>query len=272
MTTPPEPALARLLEIMARLRAPVGGCPWDQVQRFETIAPYTVEEAYEVADAIGRGPKMDALLDELGDLLFQVVYHARMAEEAGAFGFGDVAEAISQKMIRRHPHVFGEAATGNPPWEALKQADRSSANESGVLAGVPAALPALTRALKLTRRAARVGFDWPDADSVLLKLAEEVEELRVEIPAAKPERLVDELGDILFVVANLGRKLDLDPEACLQAANAKFARRFNAVEAQLAERGATPAEVDLEAMEAEWQAVKASEREEEAPVRPIDKG
>ncbi|GGC53196.1 nucleoside triphosphate pyrophosphohydrolase [Siccirubricoccus deserti] len=268
MTTPPEAALARLLEIMVRLRAPVGGCLWDREQRFETIAPYTVEEAYEVAEAIGRGPEMGALLDELGDLLFQVVYHARMAEEAGVFGFADVAEAISHKMIRRHPHVFGDAAAGNPGWEALKQAERSSAKDDGVLAGVPAALPALTRALKLTRRAARVGFDWPDTDSVLLKLTEEVEELRAEIPAAKPERLADELGDMLFVVANLGRKLGLDPEACLQAANAKFARRFNAVEAQLAERGATPAEVGLETMEAEWQAAKKSERTAKTPHLP----
>jgi ATP diphosphatase len=261
MTTPSEPALTRLLEIMARLRAPVGGCPWDQLQGFETIAPYTVEEAYEVVDAIGRGPDMGALLDELGDLLFQVVYHARMAEEVGAFGFGDVAEAISSKMIRRHPHVFGEDAAENPGWETMKQRERAAAEEAGVLAGVPVGLPALTRALKLTRRAARVGFDWPDADSVLLKLDEEVTELRAELPGGDPARLGDELGDMLFVLANLGRKLGLNPEACLQAANAKFARRFNAVEARLGERGVSPGDAGLAAMEAEWQAVKVIERD-----------
>jgi ATP diphosphatase len=265
MTIPPEAALSRLLEIMARLRSPIGGCPWDQLQRFETIAPYTVEEAYEVADVIGRGPDMTALLDELGDLLFQVVYHARMAEEAGAFGFGEIAEAISRKMVRRHPHVFGDAPAENPGWEMLKQRERAALEDTGVLAGVPAGLPSLTRALKLTRRAARVGFDWPDADSVFLKLAEEVEELRAEIPGQDPVRLADELGDLLFVVANLGRKLGLDPEACLQAANAKFTRRFNAVEAQLGARGLSPGDAGLAAMETEWQAVKSAERGADVP-------
>lgn len=259
------PALERLLEIMARLRAPVGGCPWDQVQDFASIAPYTIEEAFEVADAIARGPEPAVLLDELGDLLFQVVYHARMAEEAGWFGFAAVAEAISGKMLRRHPHVFGEAAARDAEgqtraWEAQKAAERAARAETGTLAGIPAGLPALVRAAKLTRRAARVGFDWPDAAAVLDKLEEEAAELRAELPGADPPRLADEVGDLLFVLANLARKLDLDPEACLRAANAKFERRFGAVEARLAAQGLSPADAGLEAMEAEWQAVKATER------------
>jgi ATP diphosphatase len=257
--------LQRLLDIMARLRAPGGGCPWDQVQDFASIAPYTIEEAYEVADAIAGGPDPAILQDELGDLLFQVVYHARMAEEAGWFDFAAVAEAISAKMIRRHPHVFGEAeardaAAQTTAWEAQKAAERAARAETKVLAGVPEGLPALTRAAKLTRRAARVGFDWPDAASVLDKLEEECAELRAELPSADPARLADEVGDLLFVLANLARKLDLDPEACLRSANAKFARRFGAVEARHAARGMAPGDAGLEAMEAEWQAVKADER------------
>jgi ATP diphosphatase len=266
----PDPAaeLARLLAIMARLREP-GGCPWDQVQDFASIAPYTIEEAYEVAEAIARGPDFPALQDELGDLLFQVVYHARMAEEAGRFGFADVARAIADKMIRRHPHVFGEAtardaAAQTAAWEAQKAAERAARAESGTLAGLPAGLPALTRALKLTRRAARVGFDWPDAAAVLDKLEEEAAELRAELKdgtqAADPTRLADEVGDLLFVLANLARKLELDPEACLRGANAKFERRFGQVEQRLARAGFLPADVTLEAMEAAWQAVKAEER------------
>jgi nucleoside triphosphate diphosphatase len=264
--TPAGTQLLRLLDIMARLRAPVGGCPWDQVQDFASIAPYTIEEAYEVADAIARGPDPAALQDELGDLLFQVVYHARMAEEAGWFDFAAVAEAISDKMLRRHPHVFGEAAeardaaTQTTAWEVQKAAERAARAETGILAGVPEGLPALTRAAKLTRRAARVGFDWPDAAAVLDKLEEECAELRAELPAADPGRLADEVGDLLFVLANLARKLDLDPEACLRGANAKFARRFGAVEARLASRGLAPGDADLETMEAEWQAVKRDER------------
>lgn len=259
------PALERLLEIMARLRAPVGGCPWDQVQDFASIAPYTIEEAFEVADAIARGPEPAVLLDELGDLLFQVVYHTRMAEEAGWFGFAAVAEAISGKMLRRHPHVFGEAAARDAEgqtraWEAQKAAERAARAETGTLAGIPAGLPALVRAAKLTRRAARVGFDWPDAAAVLDKLEEEAAELRAELPGADPARLADEVGDLLFVLANLARKLDLDPETCLRSANAKFERRFGAVEARLAAQGLSPADAGLEAMEAEWQAVKATER------------
>ena len=265
----PEAALGRLLAIMARLRDPVGGCPWDQVQDFASIAPYTIEEAYEVADAIRRGPDFPALLDELGDLLFQVVYHAQMAQEAGQFGFAEVAEAISAKMLRRHPHVFGEAAARNAAaqahaWETLKAEERAARAETGTLAGVPHGLPALSRAAKLTRRAARVGFDWPDAGAVLDKLEEEAAELRAELPGADRARLQDEVGDLLFVLANLARKLDLDPEECLRGANAKFERRFNQVERRLAARGVAPGDVGLEAMEAEWQAVKAAESRDKA--------
>jgi ATP diphosphatase len=260
----PEAAIARLIAIMARLRAP-DGCPWDQVQDFASIAPYTIEEAYEVADAIARGPDFAALQDELGDLLFQVVYHARMAEEAGRFGFAQVAESISDKMIRRHPHVFGEAEARSEAgqvaaWEVQKAAERAARAETGTLAGVPDGLPALTRALKISRRAARVGFDWPDAGAVLDKLEEEAAELRAELPAADKARLADEVGDLLFVLANLARKLDLDPEECLRGANAKFSRRFNGVEQRLAEKGFSPGDAGLEAMEAEWQAVKRAER------------
>ncbi|RAI60435.1 nucleoside triphosphate pyrophosphohydrolase [Roseicella frigidaeris] len=261
----PERALTRLLDIMARLRDPAGGCPWDQVQDFASIAPYTVEEAYEVADAIRRGPDFPALLDELGDLLFQVVYHSRMAEEAGRFDFAHVAEAISEKMLRRHPHVFGEAAARDAAvqtaaWETGKAAERAARAETGTLAGIPEGLPALTRAAKLTRRAARVGFDWPDAAAVLGKLEEEAGELRAELPGADPVRLADEVGDLLFVLANLARKLDLDPEACLRGANAKFERRFGGVERALAAQGVSPGDAGLEAMEAAWQAVKAEEK------------
>ncbi len=261
----PERELRRLLDIMAALRDRDAGCPWDRVQTFGTIAPYTVEEAYEVADAIARHD-LAALPDELGDLLFQVVYHARMAEEAGRFGFADVARMIADKMVRRHPHVFGDAAerdAGQPQsaiWEAQKSAERAARAETGVLAGVPAALPALTRARKLTARAARVGFDWPDAGAVLDKLDEETAELRAELPEADPARLADELGDMLFVLANLARKLDLDPEACLQQANAKFIRRFGTVEQALAFAGKTTADSTLEEMEAAWQAAKHAER------------
>jgi ATP diphosphatase len=260
----PAGALLRLIEIMARLRAP-DGCPWDREQDFATIAPYTIEEAYEVADAIARGPDFPMLLDELGDLLFQVVYHARMAEELGHFAFAEVAESISNKMIRRHPHVFGEAeqrtAEGQTAaWEVQKAAERAARAETGTLAGIPAGLPALTRALKLTRRAARVGFDWAEPGAVLDKFEEEAAELRAELPAADKARQADEVGDLLFVVANLARKLDLDPEACLAAANAKFERRFGAVERRLAAEGLAPQDTTLEAMEAAWQAVKAEER------------
>lgn len=263
---PSEAALRRLLSVMAELRDPVAGCPWDQAQDFSSVAPYTVEEAFEVADAIRAGPDFPALLDELGDLLFQVVYHARMAEEAGRFDFAAVAEAIAAKMVRRHPHVFGDAAprdeaAQSEAWEAQKATERAAGKpQGGALAGVPTALPALSRAAKLTRRAARVGFDWPDAGSVLDKLEEEAAELRAELPAADPARLRDEVGDLLFVLANLARKLDIDPEECLRSANAKFERRFGAVERRLAARGLAPAEAGLDAMEAEWSAVKVAEK------------
>ena len=252
--------LARLIDVMAALRHPRTGCPWDQAQSFATIAPYTIEEAFEVADAIEQH-EIDALPDELGDLLFQVVYHARLAEEAGAFAFADVARSIADKMVRRHPHVFPAEPSLDQPvdWEAHKRVERRARRRHGVLAGLPVNLPALTHALKLTQRAGRVGFDWPDADTVLDKMAEEIEELRAELPDADPARLTDELGDMLFVVANLARKLDLDPEACLRAANAKFTRRFNAIEDKLAQDGQTPADVTLDELEAQWAAVKRSE-------------
>jgi len=253
--------LRRLLEIMAALRDPAAGCPWDRVQTFATIAPYTIEEAYEVADAIARDDA-PALLDELGDLLFQVVYHARLAEEAGRFGFADIARAVADKMVRRHPHVFGpedrrDATTQTARWEAQKTAERQARALHGTLAGVPAALPALVRAAKLTARAARVGFDWPDAGAVLEKLEEEAAELRAELAGADAERLADEVGDLLFVLANLARKLGLEAEACLAQANQKFTRRFNAVEQRLAAEGRTPAEASLPEMEAHWQTAKA---------------
>jgi nucleoside triphosphate diphosphatase len=255
-----ETELRRLLDIMAALRDPDHGCPWDQQQSFSTIAPYTIEEAYEVADAIARG-NLDDLQDELGDLLFQVVYHARMAEEAGRFDFAAVARTIADKMVRRHPHVFGSSALRSAneqsaSWEAQKHAERARRSENGTLAGVPAGLPALTRAAKLTARAARVGFDWPDAKAVLLKLDEEIAELRAELPDAKHERLEDEVGDLLFVLANLARKLDLDPEACLRHANLKFHDRFNKMEQSIASGGYVLTEMPLEQMEEEWQNIK----------------
>jgi ATP diphosphatase len=256
--------LLRLLSVMARLRAP-DGCPWDQVQDFASIAPFTIEEAYEAADAATRGD-MAALVDELGDLLLQVVYHARMAEERGAFSFADVARGIADKMIRRHPHVFGEASGADPAetWEAQKQAERAARAETGVLAGVPLPLPALSRAAKLTKRAARVGFDWPDAEAVLAKLEEEVSELRAELRSGAEDTdsaaIQDEVGDLLFVLANLARKLDLDPEACLRGANAKFERRFGFVEQSLAAEGFSPADSTLERMEALWGEAKRLER------------
>jgi len=259
-----EAELRRLLDIMVALRDPQAGCPWDREQTFETIAPYTIEEAYEVADAITRRDFV-ALPDELGDLLFQVVYHAQMAAEAGRFGFAEVAASIADKMVRRHPHVFGEAAARSAgaqslAWEEQKRHERAARAETGTLAGIPVALPALTRAHKLTARAARVGFDWPDAAAVLDKLDEETTELRAELAGADKARLADEVGDMLFVLANLARKLDLDPEACLRAANQKFARRFGAVEASLAAEGRSPAEATLAEMEAAWQAEKLRER------------
>jgi MazG family protein len=271
MTRPPPPddadPLERLIAIMARLRDPAGGCPWDLEQTFATIAPYTVEEAYEVADAIERGD-LGELRDELGDLLLQVVFHSRMAEEAGAFAFDDVAEAICAKMIRRHPHVFGQAAHRDSAaqtvaWEAIKAEERANKAAGGpksLLDDVPVGLPALTRAVKLTKRAARVGFTWSHASEVLDKLREEVEELEREVAEGDQARLRDELGDVLFVCANIGRMLDIDPEDALRGANAKFARRFGFIEQALADDGRTPDQSDLAEMDALWDAAKAAER------------
>lgn len=259
-----EAELRRLLDIMAALRDPRHGCPWDQQQSFATIAPYTIEEAYEVADAIAR-QDLAALPDELGDLLFQVVYHARMAEEVGQFAFADVARLIADKMLRRHPHVFGDAAARDAAaqttaWEEQKQAERAARAETSTLAGVPVGLPALTRAAKLTSRAAQVGFDWPNPAAVLEKLDEEVAELRAELPAADPVRLADEVGDLLFVLANLARKLNLDPETCLHQANAKFQRRFMNMEQSIISKQLTLEKSSLTEMEAAWQEVKRAER------------
>lgn len=259
------PAIDRLLEIMARLRDPETGCPWDKEQSFATIAPYTIEEAYEVADAIERGDLAD-LKDELGDLLLQVVFHARIAEEASEFTFEDVAKSISEKMIRRHPHVFGDhayasAADQTEGWESIKATERAGKDRgAGVLDDVPIGLPALLRAVKLTKRAARVGFDWPDAAAVIEKLQEEVAELEVEIAAGDQEKAREELGDLLFVCANLARKLGADPEDALRAANAKFARRFGFIEARLAEQGRGPTDSTLAEMENLWIEAKKAEK------------
>jgi len=262
-----EAELRRLLEIMVALRDPANGCPWDKEQTFDSIAPYTIEEAYEVADAIAQRD-FEALADELGDLLFQVVYHARMAEEERRFDFAAVARCINNKMIRRHPHVFGDAASRDSAeqtraWEEGKSQERAARQQTGALAGVPVGLPALTRAMKLTRRAARVGFDWPDVEQVLDKLDEEIQELRAELSDRNPERLKDEVGDLLFVLANLARKLDLEPETCLRHANDKFSRRFNAMESDIQASGARLSETALETMEAAWQRVKTAEKSSE---------
>lgn len=253
----------RLLQIMARLRDKERGCPWDREQDFATIAPYTIEEAYEVADAIERGD-MVALNDELGDLLLQVVFHARMAEEAGHFAFDDVAAAIADKMVRRHPHVFGDAeiatvAAQNEAWEAHKAAEREAkGGHDSVLDGVALALPALLRAGKISRRAARIGFDWPDARAVLPKIREEIAELQAELDgAAAAPAIEEELGDLLFAVANLARKLEIEPETALRRATAKFERRFRQVETLARERGIG---ANLDALEALWQEVKETEK------------
>jgi ATP diphosphatase len=254
------PSIDSLLTVMAALRHPENGCAWDREQDFATIAPYTVEEAYEVAAAaMEENPAQ--LKDELGDLLFQVVYHARLAEERGWFSFDDVATAITEKMISRHPHVFADAqdrtaAAQTAAWEVQKVAERASRAEHGTLSGIATAIPALARAQKLCARAARVGFDWPNAETVLDKLAEETAELRAELPEADPTRVQDELGDMFFVLANLARKLGQSAEACLAGANAKFTRRFNALEAILAAQGRTPADSNLTEMDELWNQVK----------------
>jgi tetrapyrrole methylase family protein/MazG family protein/ATP diphosphatase len=261
----------RLLSIMARLRDPDGGCPWDVEQTFATIAPYTVEEAYEVADAIERGDMKD-LKEELGDLLLQVVFHARMAEEARLFDFDAVAEAISDKLLRRHPHVFGDAAQRDSAqqtvaWETIKAEERAGKGRAeSVLQDVPVGLPALTRALKLTKRAGRVGFDWPSVREVLEKLDEEVAELTAEIDRGDVEAAREELGDLLFVCANLARKLDVDAEGALRGANAKFVRRFASIERALAAQGRSPEQATLEEMEALWTAAKQAEKATAPPA------
>jgi MazG family protein len=265
-------ALMRLLAIMARLRDPERGCPWDQKQTFATIAPYTIEEAYEVAGAIERGD-MDDLKDELGDLLLQAVYHARMAEEAGHFAFAAVAEAICDKMIRRHPHVFGDAVAGGHPgqWEAIKQAERQAksekgggSGEAGLFDGIPEGFPSMIRSAKLQRRAARVGFDWPSVGPIFDKVEEELAELRAETggpPGLEAERRqFEEFGDLMFVMVNLGLRLGICPEAALRAANGKFVRRMEAVEAGARASGRELPEMTLDEMQALWDRAKAAER------------
>jgi len=257
-----EPPITALINVMAALRHPDTGCPWDREQDFATIAPYTIEEAYEVQAAIAGG-EPDALREELGDLLFQVVYHAQIAAERGWFTFDDVAAGITDKMIRRHPHVFGpaaprDAAAQTAAWEVHKTQERLARAQTGALDGVAAALPALIRAQKLTARAARARFDWPDATAVLDKLDEEIAELRAELAHGTPARLQDELGDLLFVLANLARKLGQDAERCLAGANAKFTRRFGHIEASLAAQGRRPQECELAELDALWDAAKAA--------------
>jgi nucleoside triphosphate diphosphatase len=258
----PREPMARLLAVMAWLRDRQHGCPWDVDQTFRTIAPYTLEEAYEVADAIERDDLV-ALKEELGDLLLQVVYHAQMAHEAGVFGFADVATAIADKMVDRHPHVFGDARVATAEaqtlsWEARKAAERAAKEAGGALDGVARALPALLRAEKIQKRAARVGFDWKRTDPVIDKIEEELGELRAELTAGTVDqaRLTDELGDVLFAVANLARHCKVDPEAALRATNDKFERRFRHIERRLAESGRKPADATLEEMEALWQEAK----------------
>ena len=272
----PGPGMENLRAIMARLRDPQGGCPWDVAQNFASIAPYTIEEAFEVADAIARSD-MPALKDELGDLLLQVVFHARMAEEAGLFGFDDVVTAISEKMVRRHPHVFGDAkvkdaAAQTVSWESIKAAERAEASAAkskadnpappSVLDGIPAGMPAMKQAEKLQKRAARVGFDWTEAKDVLGKIREELEEVAAEFerPGDNRPRLTDELGDLLFACVNLARKADIDPGMALRGTNLKFDRRFRRVEALLSAKGLTPAQATLAEMEALWVQAKNEER------------
>ena len=260
--------IQRILDIMAALRTPETGCPWDLQQDFTSIAPYTIEEAYEVTDAIERND-MDDLKDELGDLLLQVVFHARMAEEAKLFNFADVVDAISDKMTRRHPHVFGDVQakssdTVRQNWEEIKAAEKAARGKSGaddsLLADVPTTLPALTRAVKLQKRAARIGFDWNEAEPIFAKLEEEIGELREAMSRADPTDIEDEYGDVLFVVANLARHLSLDPEAALRKGNAKFTRRFQALERFAKEAKADFTDFTLDEYEVFWQRAKAEEK------------
>jgi len=271
----PSRDIGRLTEIMAALRTPETGCPWDLDQTFATIVPYTLEEAYEVADAIERGDVAN-LREELGDLLLQVVFHARMAEEEGRFDFGDVVDAITRKLIRRHPHVFGDARELSSDevkalWGRIKAQEKGERAEArraaglpaeettGALAGVPLALPALTRALKLQQKAGKVGFDWNDPRAVLAKLREEIDEVEAELDADDAQRVADEVGDLLFAVANLARHLEVDPETALRAANAKFERRFRGMESLAAVRGVAFESLDLDAQERLWQEMKRGE-------------
>ncbi len=274
----PSRDIARLIEIMAALRTPGTGCPWDLEQSFETIAPYTIEEAYEVADAIAGGDR-DDLRDELGDLLLQVVFHARMAQEEGHFDFGGVVDAITTKLVRRHPHVFGDTRHLAPEavkvlWSEIKaqeKAERAARREAAghpgapapsVLDGVPAALPALTRALKLQEKAGRVGFDWNDAGQVMAKIREEIDEVSEALADGGVAAIRDEVGDLLFAVANLARHAGVDPEAALRGTNAKFTRRFAFIEAALAAAGRTPLDASLAEMDALWDAAKRGERQQ----------
>ena len=264
-TPTPAAQISRLLQIMTRLRDPATGCAWDIEQTFATIAPYTIEEAYEVADAIDRGD-MAELEGELGDLLLQTIYHSQIGAEAGHFSFTSVTKAISDKMIARHPHVFGTesrnktAAQQTTDWEKIKAAERAQKAEIRTLAGVAIGLPALLRAVKLQKRAARVGFDWPDISMVLDKLQEEARELAEARDTLTQAEITDELGDMLFVMANLARHLQVDPEAALRGANAKFTRRFSYIEDALAAIGKTPAQSDLAEMDTLWNTAKAAER------------
>jgi ATP diphosphatase len=269
--------ISRLIEIMAALRNPETGCPWDIVQTFETIKPYTIEEAYEVSDAIERND-MDDLCDELGDLLLQVVFHARMAEEAGDFSFGDVVEAITKKMIRRHPHVFARSDADTPDavkiqWDEIKQAEKRERAErraargitedfkAGFLGSVQRSFPALTEALKLQERAAKVGFDWSAPEPILDKIEEEIGELREALKSGDQAKVSDELGDLIFAVVNIGRHVKADPEQSLRGTNTKFRRRFGHIETTLAAEGETLQAATLERMEDLWQAAKAIERQ-----------
>ena len=269
----PSRDIAGLIDIMAALRTPNTGCPWDLEQNFATIAPYTIEEAFEVADAIDRGD-LDDLKDELGDLLLQVVFHARMAEEQGTFAFPDVVQAICEKLIRRHPHVFGDKSglnTGqvNVQWDQIKAEEKAARAKAGrapapgrdgALAGVSPGLPALARALKLQQKAGKVGFDWNDPNAVLAKIREEADEIGAELDAGAKEKVAGEIGDLLFAVVNLARHLDVDPETALRTTNLKFERRFGAIEDALAAAGKTPAEATLSEMDALWDQAKAEEK------------
>ena len=269
----PSRDIAGLIAIMAALRTPRTGCPWDLEQNFETVAPYTIEEAYEVADAIGRGDLED-LKDELGDLLLQVVFHARMAEEQAAFEFGDVVQAITEKLIRRHPHVFGDKHgldTGqvNVQWDEIKAEEKAARaragrtpapGRDGALSGVPPGLPALARALKLQQKASKVGFDWNDPKAVIAKIREETDEIEAALGTRDRAQVLGEVGDLLFVVVNLARHLDVDPETALRSTNLKVERRFAAIEDALAAVGKTPADATLAEMDALWDQAKAREK------------